>query len=65
MATTEYTEKFEIQSRKLDSRDEWRNDGIGDPNEFATEAEADEAIAQLVALGDEWADYEYRAREIA
>ena len=44
---------------------EWTNDGIGDANRFDTEAEAQDGIAQLRQLGEEWANAEYRVRPVA
>ena len=42
----------------------WDNDGVGEPNIFESEAAAWEGIEELRALGEEWADAEYRVREI-
>jgi hypothetical protein len=38
---------------------------IGEPNEFDTEAEAQEMIERLKSLGDDWSAAEYRVRTIA
>ena len=58
---TTTTTRYEIITR-FDG--EWTNDGIGTPNEFATRAEAEAAIEELRALGDDWAEAEYDVREI-
>ena len=57
--------KYEIQSRSnnCSSRD-WSPDGMGGPNEFDTEAEAEVTIESLQALGEEWDEAEYRVRAI-
>jgi hypothetical protein len=44
---------------------DWTTDAIGQPNEFVTREEAEEAIESLKALGDDWAEAEYRVREVA
>ena len=55
---------FQIESRT--HRDnQWSADGIGEPNEFTTIEDADDAIRQLQELGDEWADAEYRVVEFS
>lgn len=54
--------RYEIQSRT--DGGEWRSDGLGDANEFATEAEAKQAISELRALGEDWAAAEYRVAEV-
>lgn len=45
----------------------WTTDGIGDPsaNRFSSAEEAEDAIESLRALGGEWAEAEYRVREVA
>lgn len=50
--------RYEVQSRT--DGGEWRSDGLGDANEFITEAEAEHAISELRALGEDWASAEYR-----
>lgn len=52
---------YEIQTRS-DRHTEWDADAVGDrsANRFATREEAEEAIEGLRALGDDWADAEYR-----
>lgn len=55
--------RYEVQSRT--DGGEWRSDGLGDANEFVTEAEAEQAISELQALGDDWAAAEYRVVEVA
>lgn len=49
---------YEILSRTNGS--EWRDDGIGDPNQFGTEAEAQAAIDSFATLGEDWAAAEYK-----
>jgi hypothetical protein len=60
---------YQIQTRKpaTDERhaNDWTSDGIGEGNRFATEAEAEAAIESLRALGRDWAESEYRVRELA
>ena len=56
---------YEIQNRSRDwGYRQWSPDGIGGPNEFETEAEAVEVIEALRELGEDWAEAEYRVREI-
>ena len=52
-----YMPKFEIQTM-YDG--EWSNECPGDPNVFASEYDAEKAIAELKQLGDDWIDAEYR-----
>ena len=60
------TVKYQIQTRPENSNDAsaWTADGIGDQNEFTTEAEADVAIAELKKLGADWASAQYRVAPI-
>ena len=52
--------KYEVQT-KYDGQ--WSNE-VGEPNVFGSEAEAEEAIAELKTLGDDWREAEYRAKEV-
>jgi hypothetical protein len=52
--------KYEVQT-KHDG--EWSNE-VGEPNVFGSEAEAEEAIAELKTLGDDWLEAEYRVKEV-
>ncbi len=56
--------RYEIQSRNA-TETSWTDEHIGEPNEFATVAEAEEAISILLTLGEDWAAAEYRVREIS
>ena len=42
----------------------WSTDAVGSDNEFATIEDAREGIANLRALGEEWAAATYAVREI-
>ncbi|MCR4374830.1 MAG: hypothetical protein NUW22_08270 [Acidobacteria bacterium] len=48
--------------RRLARGGQWSSDGIGEPNRFESLEEAREAIAQLRALGEEWAQATYGVR---
>jgi hypothetical protein len=52
--------RYEVQT-KHDG--EWSNE-VGEPNVFGSEAEAEEGIADLKTLGDDWLGREYRVEEI-
>jgi len=52
--------RYEVQT-KHDG--EWSNE-VGEPNTFGSEAEAEEGIADLKTLGDDWLEAEYRIREV-
>ena len=53
--------RYQIESRTTHwASREWSPDGIGEPNEFDTEAEALAAIDALRQLGEDWAEAEYR-----
>jgi hypothetical protein len=55
--------KYEIQTRNLNKphATQWSNDTVGDPNEFDSILEAEQAIRQLRKLEDpSWREGEYR-----
>jgi hypothetical protein len=52
--------KYEVQTKHDGA---WSNE-VGEPNVFGSEAEAEKAIAELQALGDDWLDAEYRVEEV-
>ena len=61
---------YVIETRERVQEDEWRDgmhdwadDGIGDPNRFATFADAERAIEDLLVLGHEFACVEFRIVE--
>ena len=56
------TRRYQVQTWQQDGQ--WSNE-VGEANVFTSEAEAEEAITELRALGDGWREAEYRVREIA
>lgn len=42
---------------------QWTGDGIGDSTGYESREAAEQAIQSLIALGGEWAEYEYRVVE--
>jgi hypothetical protein len=52
--------KYEVQT----TYDGQWSDEVGEPNVFGSEAEAEEAIAELKTLGDDWLEAAYRVKEI-
>ena len=52
--------KYEVQT----TYDGQWSDEVGEPNVFGSVDEAEEAIAELKTLGDDWLQAEYRVKEI-
>ena len=52
--------RYEVQTKQAG---QW-SDEVGEPNIFGSEAEAEQAIAELKTLGEDWQAAEYQVVEI-